>query len=158
MFSVKRTKLNRHLVVLGIAIVGLVLSAVFDRLAGTAFICSLFLIGASIPLLLCLGVQFSVCWAKNIPFQIVFSSPDVLVFLLMPSVWSYAITLGDSKSLSNLIEVPLIGAASGLCIVVRTFFVLRNRSYAVWLGSWVTVTLTTIITALMGAFYHGLPE
>lgn len=158
MFSVKRTMLNRHLVVLGIAVVGLVLSAVFDRLAGTAFICSLFLIGASIPLLLCLGVQFSVCWAKNIPFQIVFSSPDVLVFLLMPSVWSYAITLGDSKSLSNLIEVPLIGAAWGLCIVVRTFFVIRNRSYAVWLGSWVTVTLTTIITALMGAFYHGLPE
>lgn len=154
----KRMMLNRHVVVLGIAVVGLVLSAVFDRLAGTAFICSLFLIGASIPLLLCLGVQFSVCWAKNIPFQIVFSSPDVLVFLLMPSVWSYAITLGDSKSLSNLIEVPLIGAAWGLCIVVRTFFVLRNRSYAVWLGSWVTVTLTTIITALMGAFYHGLPE
>ena len=154
----KRIMLNRHAVVLGIAVVGLALSAVFDRLAGMAFLCSLFLIGAAIPLLLSLGVQFSICLAKKIPFQLVFSSPDVLIFLLMPTIWSYAITLGDSKSLSNLIEVPMIGVAWSLCIAVRTYFVMRNRFCAIWLGSWITVTLTTIITALMGAFYPGLPE
>ena len=154
----KRRMLNRHVVVLVITAAGLVLSAVFGWLAGTAFLCSLFLIGAAIPLVLSLGVQFSVCRMKKIPFQIVFTSPDVLIFLLMPSVWSYAITLGDSKSLSYLIEVPMIGVAWSLCVVVRTFFVLRNRSCAIWLGSWITVALTTIIAALMGVFYPELPE
>lgn len=154
----KRRMRNRHVVVLVIAAAGLVLAAVFDWLAGIAFLCSLFLIGAAIPLVLSLGVQVSVCRAKKIPFHLVFSSPDVLIFLLMPSVWSYAITLGDSKSLSNLVEVPLIGVAWSLCIAARTFFVLRNSSYAIWLGSWITVVLTTVIAALMGVFYPGLPE
>ena len=61
----KRMKQNRRVVVLVIAAAGLVLSAVFDWLAGTAFLCSLFLIGAAIPLVLSLGVQFSICRINN---------------------------------------------------------------------------------------------
>lgn len=150
--------LSRHGIVFAVAVVGLILAAVFDWLAGIGFICSLLLVGAAIPLVLCFAVQLVVCWRKQIPFQFAFSSPDVLIILLVPPTWSYALTRGCPKSLSNLEEVPIIGAAWGICIIIRTFFVVRSHPRAIWLGSWVTVILTTVITALMGVLFPGFPE
>ena len=160
MIRTKEVLFGRHAIVFAIVLVGLGLIAcsLAQGLAGIAFFDSLFLIGAAFPLVLSFVVQIVICRYNKIPFRLVFSSPDMFVLLLSPLIWSYAITLSDPKGLSNLLEVPLLGFAWGICITIRTFLVLRNHPRSIWFGSWITVILTIAITALVGIFYPSLPE
>ena len=153
-----RARWGRHVIVFAIVIVGLVVAAVFDGLAGLGFFNGLFLIGAAIPLALGLAISIVICLGKRVPFRLSLSSPDVLMLLLVPLVWSTMLTFGTAKGMTNLLEIPLIGAVWGVCADVRTFFVLRNRPGASWTGAWITLVVVICIAALMGAFFPGLSE
>ena len=103
-------------------------------------------------------IAIVICLGKRVPFRLSLSSPDVLMLLLVPLVWSTMLTFGSAKGMTNLLEIPLIGAVWGVCADVRTFFVLRNRPSAGWAGAWITLVVVICIAALMGAFFPGLSE
>ena len=153
-----RVHWGRHAIVFAIVIAGLVVAAVFDGLAGLGFFNGLFLVGAAIPLALGFVISVVICFGKKVPFRLALSSPDVLMLLLVPLVWSTMLTFGSAKGMTNLLEIPLIGAVWGVCADVRTFFVLRNRPGASWTGAWITLVVVICIAALMGAFFPGLSE
>ena len=153
-----RVRWGRHAIVFAAVMAGLVVAAAFDGLAGLGFFNGLFLIGAAIPLALGLIISIVICLGKKVPFRLALSSPDVLMLLLVPLVWSSMLAFGSAKGLTNLLEIPLIGAVWGVCADVRTFFALRNRPSAGWAGAWVTLVIVMGLAALMGAFFPGLSE
>ena len=107
--------------------------------------------------LVCL-VQFILCSARKRNFDFHFSWPDVLMIILPALIWGCLEQAGNGKSLSNVIELPIIGMAMGLCYgfkLVGIYFIPRVRPL-VW--SVLGVVLMVVVATLMALYFPCLPE
>ena len=107
--------------------------------------------------LVCL-VQFILCSARKRNFVFHFSWPDVLMIILPALTWGCLEQAGNGKSLSNVIELPIIGMAMGLCYgfkLVGIYFIPRVRPL-VW--SVLGVALMVVVATLMALYFPCLPE
>ena len=116
------------------------------------------LAGALLPFVLSLVLQGVVCKLKHLHMFVVLSWWDVLAIALVPILWGLLEHVGESKSLSNLIEFPIIGLIWGACYATRTVLVCRANSPKTWRGGLITLVVLSVTTALMSIFFPGLPE
>lgn len=104
-----------------------------------------YLAGAAVPLLACM-----VKCAKKLDV----AKEEVLVLFLPYSIWwSLMLINAIPKSLSNLIEAPIIGA-----IVSFLFLLLRVFWRSIGFSSKIYLVASCIASALIYFFTPGLPE
>mgnify|MGYP003292830592 CR=1 FL=1 len=116
------------------------------------------LAGAIAPFVLSLVLQGVICRLKHLHMFVVLSWWDVLAIALVPILWGILEHVGESKSLSNLIEFPIIGLIWGACYAIRTVLVCRANPPKTWRGGLITLVVLSVTTALMSIFFPGLPE
>ena len=116
------------------------------------------LAGVIVPFALSLVLQGVICRLKHLHMFVVLSWWDVLAIALVPFVWGALEHVGESKSLSNLVEFPMIGLIWGACYVARTVLMYRTRPLKAWRGGLITLVVLSCVTALMSVFFPCLPE
>lgn len=131
---------------------------VCSMLFGFCFLACLTFVVAVPLLVLVLIVQGMICLIGHRHMVVALSWPDVLSVLLAPVVWACMQPLGETKSLSNLIELPIIGTGWGLCFAVRTFIMMRHHPLTRRIGSWITFAIMITTATFMGLFFPTLPE
>lgn len=133
-------------------------NSIRSRLISFGMLAYLVLMGAVPLLVLAVIVQGGICLFRHWHMSVALSWPDILLILLVPLVWGLVQQWGLTKSLSNLIELPIIGAVWGLCFTARMFLIMRHPSLTRRAGSWLTFAVMIAISVLAGLFFPALPE
>ena len=115
-------------------------------------------VGIAISLTLVLLIQGVCCLAMKRKMEFWFSWPDIVSLFLPLFLWCSLEQSGNGKSLSNLIELPILGSVLGGCYGIRMLLGSVFRKPTVFVGSLATVPVVVIVAILMAYFFPCLPE
>lgn len=107
--------------------------------------------------LVCL-VQFVFCSATKRNFDFYFSWPDVLMVVLPAIIWGCLEQVGNGKSLSNVIELPILGMGIALSYGFRVFAIYLVPNVRPFVWSCIGVLVMAVLAALMALYFPFLPE
>ena len=131
---------------------------VIDVILCLAMVAVYMLLGAVLPFVVSLIVQAVVCKIRRMRMRLALSWWDVLTIVLVPFLWDALKWTGGTKSLSNLIEFPIMGLAWGVCYAIRTAFMCRQVPPRAWVAALVSVCILSAVAVIMANFFPALPE
>lgn len=115
-------------------------------------------IGFAVSLAVVTITQNICCSFIDRNFDFHFRWPDLISLFLPPLIWCFVQQFGNGKSLSNLVELPLLGAACGVCYGIRVFLGFLYPKITNFFWSVLTIPLMLAVAILWALYFPTLPE
>ena len=83
---------------------------------------------------------------------------DSITLLVAPYVWGFFEHVGQSKSLSNIVEFAIIGWVWCICMAIRYAMSIMQKKTFERCHGYLTFVIVILLSALLAIFFPGLPE